>query len=248
MLTANNQIFNSQNAANGVWRNISNWVAFSVHITGVESKVWIEVSNDPNVMTDGPTISAPASPVLSQYTPIADNHFQGVATNTTFYVKNTYVTAGGETTASTQSSLTVTAGNLLIVEAPAADTGGYAVGWNTYISTTSGAETIQNVVSGVVPQTLSLGSIFTLENLRTTTAVVPASNTSGSPNAGINVTPPDVITASGTTLDETALIYDGTTHQAIWTPSCLVYNYVRVCKDTTTQVLTTKAYLFGQQG
>ena len=72
MLTANNTIFSSQNALNGQWRNIQNWVAFSLQINGLEGNVWVEVSNDPNVVTDGANISAPSAPVLSQYTPLSD--------------------------------------------------------------------------------------------------------------------------------------------------------------------------------
>jgi len=34
-------------AANGAWTWIGNWSAFSVHITGLEGDVWVEVSNDP---------------------------------------------------------------------------------------------------------------------------------------------------------------------------------------------------------
>ena len=248
MLTANNILLNSQNAASGVWRNISNWMALSVHITGVESKVWIEVSNDPNVLTSGSTIAAPAAPVLSQYAPTTDSQISGEPVNVTYYVKNTYVTPGGETVASSQSSLLVTAGNLLSVASPARDAGGYAVGWNTYISKTSGAEVLQNLEDNAVIASISFGRPFNLTSLISSGISVPGSNTSGSPNAGINVTPPDVIVASSSALDETSMIYDATTHQAIWTPSCLVYNFIRVCKDTSTQTLTTKAYLFGQQG
>lgn len=54
MLVTNNEIFNSAAAADGAWRNISNFVAYSVQIKGIEagSTVWIEVCNDPACVTD----------------------------------------------------------------------------------------------------------------------------------------------------------------------------------------------------
>jgi hypothetical protein len=253
MQTANNNIFSSKNAASGVWRNINNWQAFSIHVTGVESKVWVEVSNDPNVLTDGATINAPAAPVLTQFTPTTDMHVNGEPVNVTYYVKNTYVTPGGETVASAETSLLVTAGNLLVVQSPALDTGKYAVAWNTYISKTAGTEVLQNLEDNAVISPISFGRSFILKSFISSGISTPGSNTSGSPNAGINVTPPDLILAGGTGmgtgyLDMSQLIYDSTTAQAIWTPSCLVYNYIRVCKSADTQVLTTNAYLFGQLG
>jgi hypothetical protein len=249
MLTANNLIFNSQNAANGVWRDISIWQCYSIHITGIEGHVWIEVSNDPTVMTDGANIAAPLIPTLGQYTPT--DGLAGVATNTTYFVKTTFVTTAGETTPSPEASLTVLAGNLLTVAAPAKDAGGYARGWNVYISKVTNTETLQNLEDNAVISPLQF-SPFILKNLVSSGVVVPVSNTTGSPNAGINVTSPDIIsntTASPPLADnEAALIYDSATHQAIWSPSNLVYNFIRVRKDNNIQTLTTKAYLFGQLG
>lgn len=124
----NNLIFDSTNAADGAWRNISNFQTVSIHITGVEANVWVEVSNeqDPNNpdRSEGP-IAPPAHAGLN--------------------------------------------------------------------------------ASGNLP---------------------------GSPISA----------------DEIAVIVDNTTHQAVWAPSCLVWNWVRVRKSNTTQALETKAYLFGQNG
>lgn len=251
MFVANNLIFDSTAASfNGSWRDVSNWVAYSVHITGLEGTMWIEVSNDPSVRTDGTAISAPAAPVLSQYTPTADSHIQGVATNTTFYVETTYVTTSGETVASTESSLLVTAGNLLTVASPARDTGGYANGWNVYISKSSGTETVQNLASGAVITPLQFGQTFILTALVNGPATPPASNTTGSPNAGINITgnlaASPYVYPSGA--EEMQIITDPTTtKQAMINPSCLVWNFIRVCK-TGGSGLESKAFLFGQQG
>lgn len=52
MLTANNLIFDSTDAAaNGGWRNVNNWTAFSIHVKGLEGNVWVEVCNDPACLT-----------------------------------------------------------------------------------------------------------------------------------------------------------------------------------------------------
>ena len=256
MQTANNLIFSSQASANGVWRKIDNWVAFSIHVTGVEAKVWIEVSNDPNVMTNGPAIAVPPAPVLSQYTPVVGSGAAGVAVNTTYYVQNTYLTPGqsansslspsailpiGETTPSTESSLLVVAGNLLVVAAPTADAGGYATGWNCYTSTVSGKEQLQG-------RALPMKGSFIQMNPTTSGFLVPTVNTTGSPNVGINVTPVDITTAGPENIDMSELVYDATSHQAIYSPSCLVYNYIRVCKSAASPAYTTNAFLFGQLG
>lgn len=124
MLTANNQIFSSQNAANGLWRNVNNWSAFSIHLKGLEGNVWIEVCNDPACLSDATIVGVPV-------------------------------------------------------------TGNLAVKTNTN-------------------------------------------------------------PADGTDEADTAFTADGT--QAMWSPSCLVWNFVRVCKDATTQTKVTAAFLFGQQG
>ena len=270
MLTANNLLFSSQAALNGPWRNIQNWINFSLQVTGLEGNVWVEVSNDPSVMTDGANISAPAAPVLSQYTPTADSHLAGVPVNTIYYVKNTYVTptslnpsggqpqfttAGdGETTASVETSLLVTAGNLLVVKPPAQDANKVATGWNTYISFTTNKETLQNLESNVIVAPLSFGQSFVLTNygLSTAGSAIPASNTSATAGSGINLTgnlatfPASSYTpgATGTGLNQIQVLISG--GSAMINPSGIIWNFIRVCKDSTTNTKVTSAFLFGQ--
>jgi hypothetical protein len=243
MLTSNNPLFSSQAAANGVWRNISNFFSTSIHVTGLEGNVWIEVSNDPNVLTNGATISAPATPVLSQYTP--SNGVAGIAANTTYYVKTTFITpGGGETTASTEASLLVTAGNLLVVASPAKDTGGFATAYNVYVSTTTGSETKQT--SDAKP----IGQPFILYGL-SSGIVVPGANTSGSPASGISIT--GNLAAGSFAVPGPAAAFNQiqiviANGQAMINPSGAVWNYMRVCKDSTANTKLTSAFLFGQQG
>lgn len=51
MQIVNNTILDSTPAKVGDWRNISNFVALSVHLTGLEGAVTVEVSNDPDAAT-----------------------------------------------------------------------------------------------------------------------------------------------------------------------------------------------------
>jgi hypothetical protein len=251
MLVANNLIFDSTNAADGAWRDVSNWVAYSIHITGLEGNVWIEVSNDPAVKSNGASTLTAPTPVLSQYTPSADSHLTGVATNTTYYVKLTYVTKNGETQAGTEASLLVTAGNLLIVNPPVKDAGGLATSWNVYVSTASNKETLQNLTSGAVILPLQFGQPFNMINLLNAGPLVPGANTAGSIGVGINISgnlAAGSYTPPAPNFEETQIVIDQTSKQAMVNPSCLVWNYIRVRKDTTTQTLETKAFLFGQQG
>lgn len=61
----------------------------------------------------------------------------------TYYVKITYVTPSGEVAPSAESSLALSANNLLNVTSPTGQLG--VTGWNVYVGTTSGAETMQNI-------------------------------------------------------------------------------------------------------
>lgn len=87
-----------------------------------------------NEVQEPSSLSAPAAPTLSQQA-------GGTLAATTYYVRLTYVTANGETLASSESSLAVSANNLLVVNSPAAISG--ANRWNVYVGTASGAETLQ---------------------------------------------------------------------------------------------------------
>src|SRR5271157_3668028 len=130
MQIKNIQIFSSRNAADGSWVDVSNLVNLSVYLTGVDANVWIEVSDDPNAPIDGSGIGAPsAGSVLSQFASVpqsntGDNIYTTPPGNTsqlpatTFFVKTTFITKWGETTASAETSLAVTAGNYLYVAAP----------------------------------------------------------------------------------------------------------------------------------
>jgi len=155
---------------NGPWIDVSNLVSLSVQINNVGGS-GIEVSNDPNVNINGSGIGAPSvAPVLKQFPSLT----QGFANLTggsvpgaiggppdismlpapvTYFVKTTFITKWGETTASSESSLSVATStvngvvypNYLLVAAPVptAAQAPFVTGWNCYISLTTGTEVLQ---------------------------------------------------------------------------------------------------------
>lgn len=109
-------------------------------------------------------LSAPSTLILGQTS-------GGSLSGATYYVKATYVTATGETTASSESSLAVSASNLLTVSGPNSVN---ATGWNVYVSTSTGTETLQNAAP-VAP-----GDTWTLPAGGLVTGVAPpTTNTTG---------------------------------------------------------------------
>jgi hypothetical protein len=88
-----------------------------------------------------PSQAGTAPPVAA---PVLSKVAGGTLAATTYFVRATYVTASGETAASLESSLAVAANNLLQVASPPIDILSAAIGWNVYVSTSAGAETLQN--------------------------------------------------------------------------------------------------------
>lgn len=149
MQIKNIQIFSSTAAANGTWIDVSNLVNFSVHLTGLEASVSIEGSNDPNAPIDGAGIGAPGSaPTLGQV-PGGSAFQSGVSKlpAATYFVKTTYITKWGETTASAEATLAVLAGNALTVipATPSAAQAPYVTGYNVYVSTVTNTEVLQTM-------------------------------------------------------------------------------------------------------
>jgi len=114
------------------------------------------------------TLSAPSAPTLGSVA-------GGSLGLTTYYVKITYVDSTGETTVSSESSLAVLALNLLTVASPSIPGGSQpATGWNVYVGTSSGSETLQNAT----PLVLGTGWTEPVGGL-ITGASPPSLNTTG---------------------------------------------------------------------
>lgn len=135
-------------------------LGFHRHYTGVLTP---RGSNGVNVYS---RIAAPAAPSLSQIS-------GGTLAAATLYAKITLVSPSGETTASTESGLAISASNLLEIASPAA--AGNATGWNAYVASASGAEVLQNTAP------IALGTSWTepVAGLLTGTQAPPAANTTG---------------------------------------------------------------------
>lgn len=284
MLCVNNLILNTTAAgADGAWRNVSNFVSSSIQIiardaaglsTPLTGDIWIEVSNDPTVNIDNlaTVIPAPATPVLSQFTPSREGYQQPSPTlAVTYGVKLTYVNDEGETVASAAASLLVTAGNVLVIAAPGPDVTvtsppnglSYATGYNVYIQNGSGAYILQNPlynsgrsfgnnsINGPIP----VAQGYILYAWQNTGVQPPATNTTGTPNMGANISGNLAAKAVVGADIEAAIAYDtvdglysASATMVMWAPSCLFFNWVRVRVSGQTPGNSLTAFLFGQNG
>ena len=252
-------IFNSTNALNGSWIDVSNLVSLSVQVNNVEGNVWVEASNDPYVQFDGTNaLSAPTAPVLTQ-----GQAAWGNPAGNTYYVKTTYITKNGETLPSPESSLAVTAGNVLQVAPPAADSAGIAIGYNVYAGLTSGAEVLQTApaytpgwkndstpgihftTSGAYP--LNQNFYLTNGGITSTGIAVPSSSTAGGPGVGLNITGNLATNLNGGS-SQIAVFQNAGYTMALINPSGLAWKWLRVCKSNTAQTIQTTAYLLGLNG
>lgn len=132
---------------------------------------------------------APAGPTLGHTS-------GGSLSAATYYVVVTYVSASGESVASTESSLAVSAANLLTINSPAARTG--ATGYNVYVATASGQETQQNTTP------ISLGTNWTESTGGLVAGSLPPVNGIGDSN----LTQITVHPGGGAADDEMQSLYD----------------------------------------
>lgn len=129
--------------------------------------------------------SAPTNGALSQSA-------GGALGATTYYVKCAWVTNSGETLPSTETSFAVSANNVLNVAAPASAPAG-AIGWDVYVSTTTGAETQQN---GATP--IALGTPWVEPTSGLVAGVAPAvANTTGWSVSTWGAATPGILTFAG---------------------------------------------------
>ncbi len=266
-------IFSSTAALNGAWVDISNMVSFSVQVDGLEGKVWIEVSNDPNVQFNGSNgqLGTPSA-YLSQYTP-TDNYgnssglpTQALSIKLTYTTHNQpvvtptpiYSTVVGETLPGGAASIVVAAGSVCIVASPPADAAGIAKGYNVYAQLNgSGPYVLQNTRGGpyasITPMfdgPIPLGTPFVMsQGFYTSGTIAPIADTSGGPGSGANILGTNANLASGLTFSDNpiAVIPDTGTGNIIVAPSCMSWKWLRVCKSTTA-TMQTNAWLCGQLG
>jgi hypothetical protein len=108
-------------------------------------------------ISNSPCIAGiPAPNPLPNYAPVLGSVPGGALAAAFYYVRQTYLTALGETAAGAEANLAVAANNLLTVAAPGLDQQALATGWNCYVGTASGQETLQNA------SPLAVAASFTL--------------------------------------------------------------------------------------
>jgi hypothetical protein len=141
-------------------------------------------------------LSAPAAPSLSSVA-------SGALAGATYFAKNTYVTNSGETLASAEASLAVAVNHVVSVASPAASTG--AIGWNSYLGTSSGAETKQN------GSPIAIGTPFQEPNTGLIAGVpLPGANSTGWSLSVWGAPSPGVLTFAGPVAAAIAITADFT--------------------------------------
>src|SRR5271166_938069 len=258
MQTINNLILNTNAAAaDGAWRNVSNFVASSIQFIARDSSglstpltgtITIEVSNDPNVNVDNlaTQIAAPSAPVLTAFTPTSAGHGQSPSVGggdqpftypaVTYGVKLTYVNLQGETVASGATSLAVAAGQTISVGAPGPDANGYATGYNVYVSINGGPYILQNPPfnSGqtfgnlaVANGPINVNQTFMLYAWQNNLIVPPVANTTGTPNVGANISGNLNAAAVAGVDNEAAVSYDTAT--GLWSAAATMVMWSPSC-------------------
>ena len=288
MQTVNNTILSTiTTATDGAWRNVSNFVASSIQIICTDAatgrsadipagvSVWVEVSNDPNVNIDNlaTQIAAPATPIVTAFTPSSEGDQQAFSyPAATYKVKLTYVNLQGETIPSAATTISVSAGQTIIVAGPGPDSTttsppsgvSYATGYNVYLSTNNGSTyVLQNPLYNAMPTfgngdaangPIPVNRDFLLYAPIRDGILAPSANTTGTPNVGANIT--GNLNSSTPLADEASISYDTTDGKwssdaittVMWAPSCLFFNWVRVRVSGQTSGNSLQAYLFGQNG
>lgn len=243
--------------------------------TALTGNIWVEVSNDPNVNIDNlaTVIAAPAAPTVTAFTPSSNGYQQPFAfPAATYKVKLTYVNLQGETAPSAATTVSASAGQTIAVAGPGPDSTvtsppsgvSYATGYNVYLSTDGGSTyVLQNPLYNAMPTfgngdaangPIPVNQSFLLYAPIRNGINAPSTNTTGTPNVGANIT--GNLNSSSALQDEASVTYDTTTGtwsggsptMAMWSPSCLFFNWVRVRVSGQTPGNCLTAYLFGQNG
>ena len=89
-------------------------------------------------------VSIPAAGYVAPTNGALTSTTAGALAGATYYVRSTWVTNSGETLPATETSLAVAINKVLNVAHPTGAAPAGAIGWNVYVSTTTGIETLQN--------------------------------------------------------------------------------------------------------
>jgi len=279
----------------GPWIDVSNLVSMSVQVNNVGSAGIEVSNDPNVQINSTAGIGAPSvAPTLKQFASLTQGYanltggsvsvpgaiggppdISQLPEPITFFVKTTFITKWGETVPSSESSLSVTTStvngvvypNYLLVAAPVptAAQAPFVIGWNCYVSKTTGAEVLQTVpnytpqrlVDGIgtvggtvqplvgqsthfaISGALPLQANFSMVNgFKQTQWSVPGADTSGGTNSGVNV---GSLTAP---MDNTSVAVFYVAPNSMWSPSSMTWKFIRVVGGGA----TTLAYLNGQRG
>lgn len=128
--------------------------------------------------TKFPQLAAPAAPTLA-HAAASTSLGAGVV-----QVEVTYVTADGETLASSSTSVTISAGDNITITSPivAALGAAYATGWYAYVTTVGGSTFVRQQTAGAPT---AIGTSLVLTTIGTSGANPPTSNTAAPFNATV---------------------------------------------------------------
>ena len=121
-----------------------------------------------NIKNNGVAIPAITAPTNGSLTQTA----AGALAATVYYVRCTWQTAAGETIASSETSLSVSANNVLNVAAPSSPPAG-VTGWNVYVSNTAGGGANTEKKQNTTLLTLGTAWVEPTSGLTTTGASYP---------------------------------------------------------------------------
>jgi hypothetical protein len=123
-------------------------------------------------------------------------------------VKCTWVTNSGETAASGETNFAASASNVITVAHPSSPPAG-AIGWNVYVSNTSGGSGAETRQNGGTP--IAVGTNWTEPTSGLVTgAALPAGNTTGWSVSTWGASSPGVLTFQGNVVNSIAITADFT--------------------------------------
>ena len=149
---------------------------------------WQSPTHDWPLQLDRWPLAAVPSPagIAPPLAPLMTPGSGGALAAARYYGRISYVTAQGETPASDEANLYVPAASLPSVASPGPDPQGLATGWNVYLATASGAETLQNAspiglnsnwtlpTSGLIAGVAVPNYVLVVENWQLPTPIDPA--------------------------------------------------------------------------
>ena len=150
-------------------------------------------------------VSIPAAGYVAPTNGALTSTTAGALAGATYYVRSTWVTNSGETLPATETSLAVAINKVLNVAHPTGAAPAGAIGWNVYVSTTTGIETLQNA------SPIAVGAAWVEPTSGLVAgAALPVANTTGWSVSTWGSATPGILTFAGNVLSTIAITADFT--------------------------------------